>query len=149
MTKAEAVGDFSLQLNRMINAPRSAVFKAWTETDALTQWYAPTDEFKTVVTELDVRPGGCYRVEMHDPDGSVHTVFGEYIEVTVPKRLVFTWAWENSDDGAQMLVTVDLSEKDGGTALSLLHEKLPSENARDLHNEGWTGCLDRLGRAVE
>ena len=145
---AQTNDGFSLTVNRNFPAGRDAVFDAWTRAEVLTRWFSPSADFRVVVLELDVRVGGKYRIEMHEADG-VHTAYGEYVEISRPDRLIFTWAWEHSDDGAQMLVTVELTEHPDGTALTLLHEKLPSETSRDLHNEGWDGCLSRLATALE
>jgi uncharacterized protein YndB with AHSA1/START domain len=43
-------------------------------------------------------------------------------------------------------VTIELSDRDGGTEVRLMHETLPSEASRDRHNEGWGSVLDRLDR---
>ena len=145
---AQTNGGYSLTINRHIHADVDTVFNAWTTAEVLTQWFSPSADFRVVVLELDVRVGGKYRIEMHEADG-IHTVYGEYVEIARPDRLIFTWAWEHSDDGARMLVTVELTEQPDGTALKLLHEKLPSETARDLHNEGWEGCLLRLETALK
>ena len=145
---AQASPGFSLTLDRHFNADREAVFRAWTDATALTHWFAPSNDFRTVVHELDVCVGGKYRIAMHEDDG-IHVVYGEYVHIDAPDSLVFTWAWEHDEDAVQMLVTVELTEANGGTDMKLLHERLPSETARDLHNEGWTGCLARLEGAVE
>jgi len=144
MATLESINELTLQISRVLKAPRDEVYKAWTDAKVVSQWFAPTNEFTTNVTELDVREGGRYRIEMHAPDGDTYTVTGEYVKVTPPERLVFTWAWEHSDDDAAMLITVELAARGNTTELALTHERLPSENSRDLHNEGWTGCLDRL-----
>ena len=54
------VSDRELVLTRLIDAPRDAVYRAWTEPELLKQWFAPKP-FTTPVAELDVRPGGSNR----------------------------------------------------------------------------------------
>ena len=144
MVLAEAKNEFTLQLKRTFNAPREQVFAAWTEADALSRWFAPTDEFTTRVVELDVRVGGRYQFDMLTPEGEVHSVAGEYVAIAPPTQLVFTWAWINKEDTSEMLVTVDFLDKGDATELVLNHERLPDETSRDLHGEGWDGCLARL-----
>jgi uncharacterized protein YndB with AHSA1/START domain len=145
---AQTGSGFSLTLDRHFDADRDAVFRAWTDAAALAQWFAPADEFRTVVHELDVRVGGKYRIAMHEADG-IHVVYGEYVHINAPDSLVFTWAWEHDEDAVQMLVSIELAAANGGTDMRLLHERLPSETSRDLHNEGWAGCLARLAGVVE
>ena len=74
------------------------------------------------------------------------TVFGEYRELVPGNKIVFTWQWDDDDDWKNIssVVTVELSDRDGGTELRLTHEQLPSEESRDRHNEGWSSVLDRL-----
>ena len=46
-------------------------------------------------------------------------------------------------------MSVKLSERDGGTDLTLLHEQFFDEAVRDKHNKGWTGCLQKLEALFE
>lgn len=136
--------DHVLHVSKTLNAPIHAVYSAWTDADRVAQWFAPGDDYKTVVTQMDVRLGGGYCIEMHTPEGQIHIVSGEYVEIAEPNRLVFTWSWAHEADDNVMLVSIDLSEHGGTTRLDLLHERLPSAASRDLHNEGWAACLARL-----
>jgi uncharacterized protein YndB with AHSA1/START domain len=45
-------------------------------------------------------------------------------------------------------VTIELSDRDGGTELRLTHVQLPTEASRDDHNEGWKSVLNRLEKFV-
>ncbi|MEN8180172.1 MAG: SRPBCC domain-containing protein [Pseudomonadota bacterium] len=137
----------TLEMKRVFNAPCEQVFHAWTDAEALSNWFAPTDDFSTTVLELDVRVGGRYTIEMLEPNGETHTVSGEYVLIEPPHRLAFTWRWI-SKQGSQMLVTIELSETDGKTTLLLTHEQIPDIATHDAHEEGWTGCLNRLDTLI-
>ena len=140
MPKAE---EQVLRLERHFAAAPEAVFRAWTDPEALAAWFGPQG-VKTRNVEVDLRPGGRYSLEMFEPDG-VHPLSGVYQEVTPPERLVMTWAWGHGDlEGLEMLVTIELRPAKGGTNLTLIHERLPSDSARDKHQFGWTGSLDSL-----
>ena len=145
---AQPGSGFSLTLERHFNADREAVFRAWSDATALAQWCAPSIVCRVVVHELDVCVGVKYRIALHEDD-CIHVVYVEYLHIDAPHSLVFTWAWEHDEDAVQMLVSIRLTEANGGTDMKLLHERLPGETSRDLHSEGWTGCLDRLVRVVE
>ena len=132
----------TLEIRRVFNASRQQIFQAWTQPETIVQWFAPTSEHVTSVPKLDLIAGGQYRIEMKAPDGNTYSAIGEYLEISEPEKLVFTWAWDGGDSG--MLVTIDLYEKNNGTELVLTHEKFPDSGSRDHHNEGWIGCLDRL-----
>src|ERR1700687_511503 len=146
-TPQTAAAPISLQIARTIPAPREKVFRAWTQAQALKTWFAPTEKYITRIPHLDVRPGGRYRIEM-EIEGKSHIVVGTYQEVVPPERLVFTWTWETEPRHGESVVTIDLVERAGKTELTLTHEKVPSDAARDEHNKGWTGSLDRLGQYV-
>jgi len=94
----------------------------------------------------DTHVGGKYRWDLLNQEGEEMSVFGEYRELIPGKKIVFTWKWDDDDDWKphNSVVTIELSDRDGGTELTLIHEKLPSEASRDRHNEGWTSVLDRL-----
>ena len=83
-------------------------------------------------------------------DGEEWSCLGEYRELVPRKKIVFTWRWDDDEawENHDSVVTVELSDRDGGTEVKLTHEKLPSEESRDRHNEGWNSVLDRLEKFV-
>jgi uncharacterized protein YndB with AHSA1/START domain len=141
-----------LQLERTFDAPREEVFRAWTEPEVLRRWWAAQPSWESPLAETDVRVGGRYRLSMRDPDsGEEHTVGGEYVEVTPPERLVYTWTWEGSDEdstSAGSIVTVEFRDDGDGTTVVLTHEGITDGQSRDNHAHGWSGCLDNLGTRV-
>jgi uncharacterized protein YndB with AHSA1/START domain len=147
-TGAGMGSDTVLQINKTFTASREKVFQAWTKAEFLTQWFAPSDDFATEVHELDVRVGGRYRVQMKSPEGRMHTVGGTYREIVPSKKLVFTWAWEEESQWGETVVTLEFHDLERGTELILTQEMFPSRDARDEHNKGWTGCLNRLAQFV-
>lgn len=66
-------------------------------------------------------------------------------EVEPNRRLVYTWAWESTPE-RESLVTVEFRPAAGGTEIVLTHERFADRDARDRHQRGWDGCLERLGR---
>ncbi len=134
----------ALSLTRRFAAPREAVFRAWTDPEELTQWFGPAGATMRDV-DVDLRPGGHYRMTLIESN-NVHPVSGVYSEVKAPERLVFSWVWGHGEmAGVETLVTLDFKDtKDGGTLLTLTHERLPTPLAREHHEQGWTGCLDSL-----
>jgi hypothetical protein len=45
----------------------------------------------------------------------------------------------------ETLITVEFNARGEHTEVVMIHEKLPNAEFRDMHNEGWTSCLDKLG----
>ena len=136
-----------LRIARTLAAARDEVFRAWTEPAALVDWFAPSDDYTVVVSKLELRVGGAYRIEMHHKDGPVHRVMGSYREIDSPRRLAFTWRWEDTEM-EDTLVTLDLREEGTATELVLTHGGLVARDAQDKHRHGWRGCLDRLERLL-
>ncbi len=140
--------DTTLVITRTFAAPREKVFRAWTEAEDLKKWWAAGPGFTTPIAEVDLRVGGKYRLGMRPPDKDVlHVVGGVYREVQRPSRLVYTWVWEDGD-ATETLVTVEFHDKGASTEVILTHDGFTSRESRDQHAQGWTGCLDSLGRLV-
>ena len=156
-------------ITRIFDAPRALVFKAWTEPRHMARWWGPHG-FTNPVCEMDVRPGGTYRIVMRGPDGVDHPAKGVYHEVTEPERLVMTIdhselsdEWHdmvnpNRDRSAgkpplQGLTTVTFEEQDGKTKLTV-RMVFDSAEIRDAllkigMSQGWSQSLERLAGILE
>lgn len=135
-----------LRMTRRFAAPPEAVFRAWTDPNALAQWIGPPG-VKARDVRIDLRAGGGYSLVMDGEDGGAYPLSGEYREIETPKRLVFTFVWGFGDlEGLEMLVSIDFVAERGGTRMEFVQERVPSETARGHHEEGWTGSFDRLER---
>ena len=134
-----------LEIKRVIHASRDRVYAAWTDPAQLKEWFGP-ESVRTRKIAADPRMGGKYRWDLVNQEGEEMSVFGEYLELVPGKKIVFTWKWDDDEawKNTNSVVTVELSDRDGGTEVRLVHEKLPSEESRDRHNEGWNSVLDRL-----
>ncbi len=66
MVIVDQPADRTLVLTRLFNAPREAVFTAWTEPERAARWWGPKG-FVTQSCQLDVRVGGAWRVQMRSP----------------------------------------------------------------------------------
>ena len=134
-----------LQVRRVYQAPVAAVYAAWTDPEQMKQWVGPGDAWGESEVTTDVRVGGRYRMVMHAPDGEVHRVGGVFREVIPNNKLVYTWAWESTPE-RESLVTVEFKPSGHETELLLTHRRFFDTQARDRHQQGWNGSLDRLGR---
>jgi uncharacterized protein YndB with AHSA1/START domain len=136
----------SLTLKRRLNAPPAKVYAAWTNPKKMTRWFAPSSvKPGSEQASIDARVGGRYRLSFSKEDGEYYEVGGVYREVVPNQRLVFSWAWHSTPE-RESLVTVTLKPDGGGTLLTLHHEQLFDQAARDSHEQGWTGMLDNLER---
>jgi uncharacterized protein YndB with AHSA1/START domain len=141
---------WDLVMTRVFDAPRELVFKVWTETQHVAQWWGPKG-FTNPVCEMDVRVGGAIRIHMRGPDGVVYPMTGVFKEIVAPERLVFVSS-AIDDKGNSMfdiLSTVIFAEQRGKTALTLQLRVIKSTAAAPQYLKGmemgWTMSLDRLG----
>ena len=139
----------ALRLNRRLKAPREVVFRAFTDPAALARWFGP-EGMNVDKVKIDLRPGGAYSMVFNQANGEAHGLSGVYREISPPERLVMTWVWDHGDlAGIETLVTIELAEAGAETELTLIHEKLPSQESVDLHRQGWTSSFTCLDRVVE
>jgi uncharacterized protein YndB with AHSA1/START domain len=134
----------SLTLKRRLNATPEKVYAAWTNPTHLTKWFGP-DSGAVSRAETDVRTGGSYTIEFATEDGEQHHVSGVYKEVVPNQKLAFTWAWRTMPE-RESFVTVLIKPEGAGSILTLIHEQFFDEPARDRHEFGWTGALDKMER---
>ena len=142
--------EWDLVMTRVFDAPRELVFKAWTETKHVAQWWGPK-RFTNSVCEMDVRPGGAIRIHMRAPDGVVYPMTGVFQEIVAPERLVFVSS-ALDDKGNSMfdvLSTVTFADQRGKTALTLQLRVIKATAVAPQYLKGmemgWTQSLDRLG----
>jgi uncharacterized protein YndB with AHSA1/START domain len=95
--------DREVRIERVFEAPRDLVWRAFTEPELVAQWWGRGNEL--VIERMEVERGGHWRFVEHAADG-VHGFEGRYREVTPPRRLVWTFEW----DGMPGHVAVDTTE---------------------------------------
>jgi uncharacterized protein YndB with AHSA1/START domain len=135
-----------LVIERIFDAPRDLVFRAWTEPERMVRWFGPRG-FTSTIVKADFRPGGAYRFHLRSPDGADHWLQGVNREIVEPERLVSTYAWADAEGKAtrpETLLTLTFEEHGDKTKLTLHQAVFESVTARDLHNGGWSSSLDRL-----
>jgi uncharacterized protein YndB with AHSA1/START domain len=145
------LADRELVLTRVIDAPREKLYRAWTEPELLTQWFAPAP-LTTPIAELDVRPGGANLVVMKTPDGQEMPNHGVYLEVVPNEKIVFTdaftSAWEPSE---HPFMTVILTFEDLGAGKTRYTARVRHWSVADCErheqmgfHQGWGQCADQL-----
>ena len=95
--------DREIVITRVVDAPRELVWQAWTEPGHLGRWRGPR-AFTNPTCELDLRPGGAYRLVMRSPDGVDYPLKGFYREIVAPGRLVLTMDCSEHPDAWHRLV---------------------------------------------
>jgi uncharacterized protein YndB with AHSA1/START domain len=137
-------GGLTLHLEKVLQAPPERVFAACIEPHKLAQWWGPAG-FTCPSLELDVRRSGRYRITMQPPEGDAFHLAGEFREVDWPRRLIYTFLWEEPDsDDRETVVTLSFRDEEGGTRLVLDQSPFKTEARRVLHEAGWTDSFERL-----
>lgn len=131
----------SLTIKRRFKVPPEKVFAAWADPNKMKHWMGPAGT-QRIEAQCDLRVGGRYHIKMVMTDAE-HDVSGVYRDIVPNEKLVFTWAWKSTPE-RESLVTVTFKKDGDGTIMTLLHEQLFDAEARDRHNAGWLGTMDRL-----
>ena len=140
------MNDLVLSVNKSVNAPIEKVFDAWLDAKMLAKFILPMPGMPEPEVENDPKQGGKFTIIMHVGDNDVpHT--GEYLEISRPNRLVFTWISPCSTDGST--VTIDFTETANNvTDVKLTHVRFIDEEARSDHEGGWTNILEALNGLI-
>lgn len=134
---------FKLTVRKTVKAPRERVFSAWAEPDQLMKWWGPKDVVCTAAS-IDFTVGGGYRIENQFADEATVWIVGEYLEITPPRKIVFTWKLENFDADAEQ-VSIELFERSADeTEVVITHTRIGDAETYNTHMAGWDGCLDGL-----
>ena len=135
------------RLKRTFEAPVDQVFEAFTTEEVMRRWWHAEHDWETTEVEVDPRVGGAVRVVMRNPhEDAEYGGGGHYTVVEAPKKLAFTWVWDNEPH--ETLIEVEFIEGDGTTTVHFTHSGLWSEETVRSHEGGWTAALDNLERTL-
>jgi uncharacterized protein YndB with AHSA1/START domain len=142
--------DQEVLITRIFDAPREAVFKAWTDPDEVAAWYGPAHvETPRERIHIDLRVGGRYELTMVHRDGGVEFAVGyEILELVEPELIVL-----RSDPMPEMgmhestLLRVEFFDHGAKTRMTLSDGPYPSEG-RGHAEAGWSAAFDKLAALV-
>jgi uncharacterized protein YndB with AHSA1/START domain len=138
-------GGFVLEQQMVMDSPRERIFSALTNAAELARWFGPQG-FTMPEIEVDLRVGGGYRFTMQPPGGGDRFhLSGEFLEIDAPRRLVYTFRYEEPDPAdRETVVALTLEEVGHATEVSLSHGEFATESRLELHRSGWTDSLEKL-----
>lgn len=148
-----------LVIERIFNAPRELVYKAWTEPEHMMRWWGP-EHFSSPACQIDLRVGGKYLWCMRSPDGHDFWSTGVYTEIVPNERIAYTDCFadehgnvvpashygmgEDFPSENQVIVTFE-SLSPNQTKMTLRHIGMPSvDNMTEMARQGWNGSFDKL-----
>ena len=159
------MSEHDLVLERTLDAPLDLVWTAFTTPEHIMKWWAPRP-YQTPEVEIDLRPGGIFRMRMTGPDGFDTGTGGAgcVLDVVERRRLVWTSAlgpgWRPNAGGEPdcggFLFTAIMSFEDAGGGRTLYRAVAMHKNAADAEthekmgfHEGWGTCADQLGEVAK
>jgi uncharacterized protein YndB with AHSA1/START domain len=164
-------------VTRRIHAPRSKVYAALIDANAVAKWMVP-DGMTSQVHAFEGRENGRFRISLSydaatgddaasgnaptgksatsriptgKTSGHTDTYHGRFAELVPDQRVVEVMEFETEDPAlrGEMRVTITLSDVDGGTELVAVHDQLPSGVPLADNDRGWQLSLAKLAALVE
>lgn len=140
-----------LVITRTLNAPRSVVWRAWSEPEYLARWWCPRP-WTTEVLDFDLRSGGAFDVMMRGPDDEENYNPGLFLDIQPEQRIVFTSVltkgWRPAAPFLPMTAVITMDEVGDTThyTAKVMHE---TSEDRQRHedmgfHDGWGTCIDQL-----
>lgn len=143
-----SAGPAVLCVRQHVRASRERVFDAWTDQASIVHWWGPPGVTCTHA-EVDLRVGGSFRLANKMPDGSTVWITGVYEEVDRPRGLVHSWTVDSKSTRPPERVTIDFTERDGGTDITITHSGIATAEMREGHEAGWLGCAEGIAELLE
>jgi uncharacterized protein YndB with AHSA1/START domain len=151
----------ALIIERIFEAPREKVWKAWTDPDRMKRWWGPKD-FIAPFVEIDLRVGGKYLSCMRSPEGKDYWSTGTYREIVPLGKIVVTDSFADEkgnvvsaanygmtgDWPLELTVTVIFEVQNNQTKMTLYHVGVPAGENRDMCREGWNQSFDKLAEIL-
>lgn len=164
VTKTGESAKDELVITRVFNAPRKLVFKAFSETEALDQWWGPVG-MEIHSSKIDFRPGGLYHYGMKSPDGKLMWGRFKFLEIVEPERIVFISSFADKDTNVipapffkdfplEVKNILILTETKGRTTLTLIGKPINATEAEQKTffsmvsgmQQGFGGTFDQLDK---
>lgn len=140
-----------LIITRVLRAPRSALWRAWSEPNLLKEWWCPKP-WTTEVRAFDLQPGGAFHTVMQGPDGGVSDNPGSFLDVVPQSRIVFTSmltaGWRPNTPWLGFTAVITMEDEGTGCRYTarVMH---PDDAVREQHEklgffDGWNSAITQL-----
>jgi uncharacterized protein YndB with AHSA1/START domain len=156
------IAEPELVIERIFDAPRELVFKAWSEPRYVSRWWGPKN-FTAPFCTIDFRVGGSFHFCMRSPQGSDYWNKGTYLEI-VPLEKIVTVMYFSDRDGkrleptayglgadfpSEMRDVITFQPHGAASTKLVLHRGHSLEIAKRFGElEGWNQSLDRFAAAL-
>jgi uncharacterized protein YndB with AHSA1/START domain len=145
--------------SRVINASREALYRAFTDPEALATWQAP-GEMTAKAHRFDLHVGGGYEMSLFYPEsegenlgktsGREDRYTARFLELDPPSRIVEAIDFDTTDPAfsGEMIITIELEERGAGTEVTMSFDNIPSGIRPEDNDEGTRSSLEKLARYV-
>ncbi|SFE61252.1 Uncharacterized conserved protein YndB, AHSA1/START domain [Paenibacillus catalpae] len=150
------------EITYTFNAPRELVFKVFTESKHLQNWWGPKG-WTFHVAKADFRSGGVFHYSQKPADGDIMWVKFVYSEIVAPEKIIYTSFFSDEEGNIvrapfdanwplKTLNSMTFIEGEGTTTLSMIvapesptEEELKTfEASQEIVQEGFTGTFNQL-----
>jgi uncharacterized protein YndB with AHSA1/START domain len=138
--------DREIVLSRVVDAPRSLVYAAWTDPDQIQKWFGP-DGMEIETKEIDLRPGGVWRFDMVASDGTRYTNRMAFLRIEAPAFIEVEHGSDQEDGPGRFRMLVTFDEQSDGKTVLTLRQMHPSKERRE-----WAigfGAVEYGGQTLE
>lgn len=135
-----------ITIETKIHAFVEQVWSAWTEPSVISKWFGSDADGKVLDAKMEVKPGGSFKINFANGDGSQHTCFGIYEEVKPFSKLSFNWQWKE-EPGVNSFVTVLLTKENNFTRMQFTHAHVGTASAHN-YLEGWKSTFKKLEKVL-
>lgn len=149
---------YSTRVSGHVRAPRSAVYRALVDADAIAKWRVP-EGMRSHVHEFEAREGGSFRVSLaYDAPGEAgksaartDTYHGHFVTLVPDEQVVEVFEFETADPElrGRMTMTTTLTDAAGGTDVVVVHEGIPDKVPAADNETGTRMALANLAKLVE
>jgi uncharacterized protein YndB with AHSA1/START domain len=140
---------YDLRVERLLDGTPDEVFDAFTDEEAMLEWYQDNPGWQVEVLACDTSVGGSTIVWFGPGAGQRYVEEMTYTEVDRPGRLAYSEIFRMPDgSNFETAITITFEAQDGKTLMTIVQTGFPNAEERDGHQAGWPGFIDRLERVV-
>lgn len=121
--------DREIVLSRLIDAPRSVVYSAWTDPDQIQKWFGP-EGMLIETKEIDLKPHGVWRFDMVVPDGPRYSNRMVFLRMEPPAIIEVEHGSDEENDPGKFRMLVTFDEQSNGKTVLTLRQMHPSKEQR-------------------
>lgn len=133
----------TIQVEESFRAPRTKVFKAWTNPESLKKWFLAAEDVVVDQAKVDLKVGGEYFINAIFPGFDPIPISGKFILVDIDDQLQYSWLTP-ALNGRMTKVEVHFEDEQQGSKIVLTHGEFKNEEEMQLHIDGWKACLRKL-----